>query len=274
MRRPVTSLPIAYHFLVVEGVIGVPDRVALVTGAASGIGAATASRLGDRGAVTVVDREAEGLQKTIRRIEDAGGRAHAVVADLREPGAAEQIVAACMETFGRLDVLVPAAGITHRTTAPETTDEDWQTVLDVDLTAVFRCCRAAIPVMRNQGGGVIVTVGSAWGVVAGPKTVAYAAAKAGVVNLTRALAIDHGPEGIRANCVCPGDIDTPLLREEMRLVGLDPDTELAESAAGRPLGRVGRPEDVAAAIVFLASEDSGYMTGTTLVTDGGWLAGG
>ncbi len=251
------------------------ERVALVTGAASGIGAAVAARLAADGcAVTVVDREAAGLDETVARIAVTGGRAHVVAADLSEPDAADQAVAACVEVFGRLDVLVPAAGITRRNTATETSDEEWQTVIDIDLTAVFRCCRAAIAVMRDQGGGAIVTLGSAWGVVAGPKTVAYAAAKGGVVNLTRALAIDHGPDGIRANCVCPGDIDTPLLREEMRLVGLDPESELTASAAGRPVGRVGRPEDVAAAVAFLGSAESGYITGTTLIIDGGWLAGG
>jgi NAD(P)-dependent dehydrogenase (short-subunit alcohol dehydrogenase family) len=247
------------------------ERISLVTGAASGIGAATAARLArDGGTVVAVDRDADGLDATLRRIADAGGQGHAVAADLNEPGAAERFV----ETAGRLDVLVPAAGITRRGTAPDTSDDDWEAVIGVDLTAVFRCCRAAIPVMRDNGGGAIVTVGSAWGVVAGPQTVAYAAAKGGVVNLTRALAIDHGPDGIRVNCVCPGDIDTPLMREELRLVGLDPEAEMASSAAGRPVGRVGRPEDVAAAIAFLASEDAGYITGTTLVMDGGWLAGG
>jgi NAD(P)-dependent dehydrogenase (short-subunit alcohol dehydrogenase family) len=251
------------------------EQVSLVTGAASGIGAATAARLGrDGGTVVAVDRDAGGLEATLRRVAEAGGQGHAVAADLSEPGAAERIVAACIDAAGRLDVLVPAAGITRRGTAAETSDDDWEAVVGVDLTAVFRCCRAAIPVMRDNGGGAIVTVGSAWGVVAGPQTVAYAAAKGGVVNLTRALAIDHGPDGIRVNCVCPGDIDTPLMREELRLVGLDPEAEMASSAAGRPVGRVGRPEDVAAAIAFLASEDAGYITGTTLVMDGGWLAGG
>jgi NAD(P)-dependent dehydrogenase (short-subunit alcohol dehydrogenase family) len=256
-------------------VSGVAERVAAVTGAASGIAAATAARLAREGnAVLVADRDAYGLETTRAGIERAGGQAHTVRVDLTEPDAGDVLVSSCLDVFGRLDVLVPAAGVTRRNTAPETSDEEWQTVLDIDLTAVFRCCRAAIPAMRDQGGGAIVTVGSAWGVVAGPKTVAYAAAKGGVVNLTRAIAIDHGPDGIRANCVCPGDIDTPLLREEMRLVGLNPEAELEASAAGRPVGRVGHPEDVAAAIAFLASEESGYITGTTVIIDGGWLAGG
>jgi NAD(P)-dependent dehydrogenase (short-subunit alcohol dehydrogenase family) len=250
-------------------------RTVTVTGAGSGIGAATALRFAQDGAaVAIADRDGTGLDGTLSNIEKAGGQAHGVQLDLAEPKAADLLIAESLDAFGRVDVLVPAAGITRRNTAPDTTDPEWKLVLDVDLTSVFRCCRAAIPVMRSQGGGAIVTVGSAWGVVAGPKTVAYAAAKGAVVNLTRAIAIDHGPDGIRANCVCPGDGDTPLLREEMRLVGLDPEVELAASAASRPVRRVGRPEDVAAAIAFLASEESGYITGTTLVMDGGWLAGG
>jgi NAD(P)-dependent dehydrogenase (short-subunit alcohol dehydrogenase family) len=128
--------------------------------------------------------------------------------------------------------------------------------------------------MQARGGGSIVIVGSAWGLVAGPRAAAYAAAKAGVVNLARAIAIDHGPEGITANAVCPGDVDTPLMRGEMAAVGLDPEVAIVESAAGRPVRRVGMPEDVAAAIAFLADGESGYVTGTTLTVDGGWLAGG
>jgi len=164
-------------------------------------------------------------------------------------------------------VLVPAAGIAERHTAEETGDEEWERVLAVNLTHVFRFCRAAIPAMRERGGGAIVTVGSGWGLVAGPRAVAYAATKAAVVNLTRAVAIDHGPDGIRANCVCPGDTDTPMLHREA--------AQLAEAIdpSSRPLRRIGRPEEVAAAVAWLASDEASNITGTTLVVDGGALAG-
>jgi NAD(P)-dependent dehydrogenase (short-subunit alcohol dehydrogenase family) len=119
-----------------------------------------------------------------------------------------------------------------------------------------------------------VTVGSGWGLVAGPRAVAYAATKAAVVNLTRALAIDHGPDGIRANCVCPGDTDTPLLRDELAQLGQDATAGITQSGASRPLGRVAAPDEIAAAIAWLASDDAGHVTGTTLVVDGGGLAGG
>jgi len=229
-------------------------RVAIVTGAASGIGAATAARLrADGYEVLGIDRD------------------HM---DVTGPGAAERAVAEALDTHGRLDVLVPAAGIVHRHSALETSDEQWDEVVAVNLTAVFRWCRAAIAAMRERGGGSIVTVGSGWGLVAGPRAASYSATKAAVVNLTRALAIDHGRDGIRVNCVCPGDTDTPMLRGELRELGLDPETALAESAAARPLGRIVTADEVAAAIAFLASDAASGITGATLVVDAGALAGG
>jgi len=230
------------------------NRVAIVTGAASGIGAATARRLAAAGyEVIPIDREQM---------------------DVTEPDAAERAVAEARRRCGRLDVLVPAAGIVYRRTALETTDEQWDDVVAVNLTAVFRWCRASIREMRETGGGAIVTVGSGWGLVAGPRAVSYAATKAAVVNLTRALALDHGADGIRVNCVCPGDTDTPLLRGELRELGVEPEAALAASAAGRPLGRLVTPDEVAAAIAFLASDQASGITGTTLVVDAGGLADG
>jgi NAD(P)-dependent dehydrogenase (short-subunit alcohol dehydrogenase family) len=254
---------------------GLTGRVAMVTGAASGIGEATARRLAAEGVrVGLVDRDAEGLERVARLIDEAGGHAICVVEDLTAPGSAERSVGAVVEAFGGLDILVTCAGLIRRHTAEETTDEEWDTVVGVNLTAVFRCCRAAIPVLRRRGGGAIVTVGSGWSLVAGPRSVSYAATKAAVLNLTRALAIDHGPEGIRVNCVCPGDTDTALLREEFRQLGEEPSAGLRGSAAGRPLRRVGTPQEIAEAILYLASDRASYVTGAALVVDGGGLAGG
>ena len=250
-------------------------RIALVTGAASGIGAATAIRFAAEGAaVGLADRDEAGLARVAAKIAGAGGRALPLPLDLAQPGAPDRAVDAVVEAFGGLDVLVAAAGIIRRHTALETSDAEWDEVLAVNLTAVFRCCRAAIPRIRERGGGAIVTVGSGWGLVAGPRSVSYAATKAAVVNLTRALAIDHGPEGIRVNCICPGDTDTALLRDEFRQLGASALDGMAGSAAARPLRRVGAPEEIAASILYLASDEAAYVTGTTLVVDGGGLAGG
>jgi NAD(P)-dependent dehydrogenase (short-subunit alcohol dehydrogenase family) len=250
-------------------------RLALVTGAASGIGAATAVRLAAEGAaVGLVDRDADGIRRVGERILATGGRAVSVVSDLARPGEPERAVAEVVAALGGLDILVTAAGIIRRHTAVETDDAEWDEVVAVNLTAVFRCCRAAIPTMRARGGGAIVTIGSGWSLVAGPRAVSYAATKAAVANLTRAIAIDHGPDGIRANCVCPGDTDTPLLRDEFRQLGRAVEEGLLGSGSGRPLGRVGSPDEIAASVLFLVSDDAAFVTGTTLVVDGGGLAGG
>jgi NAD(P)-dependent dehydrogenase (short-subunit alcohol dehydrogenase family) len=250
-------------------------RVALVTGAASGIGAATAVRFAAEGAaVGLVDRDAAGLAGVERTITGVGGRAVAVVADLARRGEADRAVQAVAAALGGLDILVTAAGIIRRHSALETDDDEWDEIVAVNLTAVFRCCRAAIPRMRERGGGAIVTIGSGWSLVAGPRSVSYAATKAAVANLTRALAIDHGPDRIRVNCVCPGDTDTALLRDEFRQLGNTAEEGLAGSGAARPLGRVGRPEEIASSILYLVSDEASFVTGTTLVVDGGGLAGG
>ena len=242
------------------------SRIAVITGAASGSGAATARRLAADGLeLCLVDRDVEALRQLAVEVN-----AYWVVADVTEPRAAERVLA----ESGGVDVLVTAAGAIVRRTAEETSDAEWDAALALNLTATFRFCRAAIPAMRARGGGAIVTVGSGWGLVAGPRAVAYAATKAAVVNLTRALAIDHGPDGIRANCVCPGDTDTPLLRDELAQLGEEADAGIAASGASRPLGRVAAPAEIAAAIAWLASPDAGHVTGTTLVVDGGGLAGG
>jgi NAD(P)-dependent dehydrogenase (short-subunit alcohol dehydrogenase family) len=185
-----------------------------------------------------------------------------VVVDVTERGATARAFAG----LDGLDLLVPAAGIVERHTAEETGDEEWERVVAVNLTHVFRFCRDALPLLRARR-GCIVTIASGWGLVAGPRAVSYAATKAGVVNLTRALALDHGPEGIRVNCVCPGDTDTPLLRREAEQLGVPIDP------SARPLRRLGSPAEVAAAVAWLASDEASNVTGTTLVVDGGALAG-
>jgi NAD(P)-dependent dehydrogenase (short-subunit alcohol dehydrogenase family) len=247
-------------------------RVALVTGGASGIGRATCLLLAGRGArVAVVDLDRAGGEAAAAEIEAEGGEAVFLAADVSRTEDCGRVVEAAERELGPVDVLVSAAGVIHRGTALETSDEDWERLMAVNVGAAFRMARAVLPGMIGRGRGAIVNVASGWGLVGGPRAVAYCASKGAVVQLTRALAIDHGADGIRVTCVCPGDTDTPMLRQEARELGEDEAAFLA-GAADRPLGRVGRPEEVAEAIAWLAGGASSFVTGTCLVVDGGGLA--
>ena len=246
-------------------------KVAIVTGGASGIGRATALAFAAHGArVTVADRNELAGRQVAQAIVDEGGTAIAVEADVTEEPACRRVVECTVEAFGRLDVLFNNAGVIRRATVLETSDTDWDHVMAVNVKGVFLMSKHAIPAMTS--GGAIVNTGSGWGLVGGARAAAYCASKGAVVQLTRAMALDHGPQRIRVNCVCPGDTDTPLLTREAQQLGADVERFL-EQAAERPLGRVGTPEDIATAVVYLASDASAFVTGTTLVVDGGGLAG-
>jgi NAD(P)-dependent dehydrogenase (short-subunit alcohol dehydrogenase family) len=173
--------------------------------------------------------------------------------------------------FGRIDILFNNAGIIWRKSVTELAEDEWDAVLDVNLKAVFLFSRHVIPLMEKSRKGSIINTGSGWGLKGGAHAAAYCAAKGGVVNLTRAMAIDHGKQGIRVNCVCPGDIDTELLHKEALQLGL-PEREFMEEAADRPLQRVGLPEDIANAVLYFASDLSCWTTGSVLVVDGGGIA--
>ncbi len=247
-------------------------KVALVTGGASGIGQATAILFGREGAdVVVLDIREEG-RSTAEAIVAVGGRASFLRGDVTRAADCEAAVRKAVMEYGRLDVLVNNAGIIRRASVVGTTEEEWDRVMAVNVKSVFLLSRTAIPIMDRTGGGAIVNTASGWGLVGGPNAASYCASKAAVVNLTRAMAIDHAAQNIRVNCVCPGDTDTPMLREEARQLGEDVEQFLAGSAA-RPLGRMGRPEEIAEAILFLATDASSYVTGAALVVDGGSLAG-
>jgi meso-butanediol dehydrogenase/(S,S)-butanediol dehydrogenase/diacetyl reductase len=240
-------------------------RVALVTGAASGIGAATARALAGEGArVVVADVDRERGEAVAR---ETGGVFAAV--DVADEAALAALVADTARRLARLDVLVSNAFATVVGPIEGLDGAAWRYTLDVTLTAVFTALRAAIPVMRAQGGGAVVHVASISGLRGDRGLAAYNAAKAAVVNLTRTAALELAPHGIRVNAVCPGLIDTPPLQRALELAG---DRAQAIRAAV-PVRRLGRPEEVASAILFLASEDASYVTGTTLVVDGGLTAG-
>ncbi len=247
-------------------------KVALVTGGAAGIGRATALLLAREGAAVVVQDIKEEGRATAEAIGAAGGRASFIRGDVTQAADAHAAVEKAVSDFGGLDILVNNAGIIRRASVVNTTEEEWDRVMAVNVKSVFLFSKAAIPVMARRGGGVIVSTASGWGLDGGKDAASYCASKAAVVNLTRAMAIDHAAENIRVNCVCPGDTDTAMLREEARQLGQDAAGFLARSAQ-RPLGRMGRPEEIAQAILFLASEASSYVTGTALVVDGGGHAG-
>jgi NAD(P)-dependent dehydrogenase (short-subunit alcohol dehydrogenase family) len=249
------------------------DKVAIITGAASGIGRATALLFAREGAaVAVVDLDKTGGQDVVQEIVDGGGRAIFVRCDVSQAADCQHAVRETVAILGGLDILFNNAGIIRRANVLETTEEEWDRVMAVNVKSVFLMSKYAVPVMAGRGGGAIVNTGSGWGLVGGLDAVAYCAAKGAVVNMTRAMALDHGAQRIRVNCVCPGDTDTPMLRDEARQLGAAEGKFLAE-AADRPLRRVGTPEDIAQAVLYLVSDASSFVTGTTLVVDGGGLAG-
>jgi NAD(P)-dependent dehydrogenase (short-subunit alcohol dehydrogenase family) len=249
-----------------------PGSVAIVTGGASGIGRATAERLGRAGAcVALVDRADPG--EAARAVAAAGGDAWAVRTDVADEAAVRAMVDAVVARAGRVDVLVNAAGI--GTPRPVTIDEatlaEWNELCAVNLTGTLLCCRGVIPVMRRGGGGAIVNIASELGLVGSPRSAMYGATKGAVVQLTRALAVDHAPDHIRVNCVCPGPVDTPLLRRGVARAA-DPEAKLRAEMSSTLLGRLGRPEEIASVIHFLASDEASFVTGSIVVADGGVTA--
>ncbi|GLR67946.1 putative oxidoreductase [Acidocella aquatica] len=237
-------------------------KVALITGASAGIGMATARLFAGRGAkVMLSGRNAQAGEALAAEL---GGEFLAV--DVAAPEAAGRLVEWAVRRHGRLDVLVNNAGILFQGDAQDCTDAQWDMTMAVNVTAVFRLSRAAVPVMAGQGGGAIVNVASDWGLVGADRAVAYGTSKGAVVQLTRSMAADHARQGIRVNAVCPGDTDTPMLRREAGAAG---EVRLRAMAEAIPMGRLGQPRDVAAAIAFLASEDAAFITGAMLPVDGG-----
>jgi meso-butanediol dehydrogenase/(S,S)-butanediol dehydrogenase/diacetyl reductase len=243
-------------------------RAAIVTGGGTGIGAAIARRLSANGfAVCITGRRRAPLDEVA-----AETGALPFAADTGDPADAENAVEAAKGAFGRLDILVCNAGIGSGGTVEEQTPEGWEAVLRTNLTGAFLACRAALPELV-QAKGSIVTISSDAGLRAGPRSAAYCTAKAGLVMLTQCIALDYGPLGVRANCICPGWVRTPMADGEMdelgELRGTDRDGAYELVSAQVPLRRPGLPDEIAAAVAWLASEEAGFTTGAVLAIDGG-----
>lgn len=244
-------------------------RVAVITGAAKGIGEATARLFAQKGArLVLVDRDGPRLEEGAAALRDGGSAVVTLTGDVSQEETAAAAVKAAVDNYGRLDVLVNNAGIAFMATVLETTPEDWDRVLNTNLKSIYFFSRAAIPVMQRQGGGAIVNTASEAGVVGFYRYAAYSASKAGVVNLTRAMALDHAADHIRVNCVCPGSIETPLLQEYYDSFP-DPGAVRRDDEKAHPLG-IGQAIDIAYGIFYLASGQAAYVTGHALVIDGGF----
>jgi NAD(P)-dependent dehydrogenase (short-subunit alcohol dehydrogenase family) len=248
-------------------------RLVLVTGAGSGIGRATALLAARSGAsVLLVGRRAEPLDELVEACAAAGGSGHSLALDLTHEGAPARLARAVDECGGALHLLVQSAALAFSGTVEETTPEEWERVLAINLTAPYRVVRRLLPALRRAEGAAVVNVASTLALGAIPRAAAYCASKGGLVQLTRALALDLAPEGIRVNAVCPGAVDTSMLRVD-RGDGLEADERIKRLAAIHPLRRVGRPEEIARLILHLGSEEAGFTTGVAWPIDGGMTAG-
>src|SRR5438132_11026311 len=248
------------------------NKVALITGGTSGIGQATALLFAREGArVAITGRDEIRGRSVIEQLVKESGQAIFVRADVRNADECRRAVERTLSTFSRVDILFNNAGVFYPHTTIDCSEEEWDLQIDINLKGTFLMSKFALGPMIVQGGGVIINNSSGWGIVGGDKAVAYCASKGGGVLLSKAMAVDHGRQGILVHCVCPGDVDTPMLPEDARLRGLDWKTYLA-GCENRPMGRIGTVDEIAKAVLFLASDDSSFMTGAALGVDGGGTA--
>jgi NAD(P)-dependent dehydrogenase (short-subunit alcohol dehydrogenase family) len=248
-------------------------KIALVSGCASGIGRAIALLFARHGAsIAGIDRDCAQGGTLVREISDQGGRVLFLPGDVADASRCEQVVQNTVKEFGGLDIVINNAGIVLRKSISEMSEQEWDRVMAINVKSVFLMSKFALPALMQRRGGAIVNLSSGWGLVGGRMAAAYCASKGAVVLLTKAMALDLGQHNIRVNCICPGDTDTTMLRTEAAELG-EPLDRFLQSASDRPLGRLGRPEEIAEAALFLASSASSFVTGAALVVDGGGLAG-
>ena len=246
------------------------DKVALVTGGSSGIGRATSLAFAREGArVAIADREPTGAAETARMIEDLGGNATVFELDVTKAAEVASLVERVVQTYGRLDCAFNNAGIGGEVAkTADYPEEEWDRILNVNLKSVWLCMKYEIPVMEKQGGGAIVNTASIYGLAGAAGYIAYNAAKHGVVGITRTAALEYATDGIRINAVCPGYIRTPMTQP-----GIDANPELERKMVSQtPMARLGRPEEIAGAVVWLCSDAASFVTGHTMTPDGGYMA--
>lgn len=244
-------------------------KVTIITGAAAGIGEAAARLFGREGArLVLVDVDAEGLGKLTEELEPSGAMVLEITGDVADPAVCRKVVDRAANQFGRIDILFNNAGIVLNGSLLECTEGDWDRTMGVNLKSMYLMCREAIPLMRKQGSGCIINMSSIAGTNGIPNRGVYSVSKAGVIGLTRSLAADFVQEGIRVNCICPATVDTPSLRQRIAS-SPDPEAALRAFIARQPMGRIARAEEIASMALYLASDDSAFMTGQAIVMDGG-----
>jgi NAD(P)-dependent dehydrogenase (short-subunit alcohol dehydrogenase family) len=248
-------------------------KAGIVTGAGMGIGAAVARALADEGAaVAVFDRNAAAAEQVSAQINEAGGRAIAVVGSVSDAADAQRAVAAAVQAFGGLDVLVNNAGVVIYGGVPDYREQDWDTVVDTNLKGQFLMTKYAVPRISERGGGAIVNLASVQAIASQREVASYSASKGGVVSLTKSLALDLAGDRIRVNCVLPGSVRTPMLRHAAELAPGDPEQTIETWGRIHPRGTVIEPEEIAAVVLFLLSADASAMTGAAVVADAGLTA--
>jgi NAD(P)-dependent dehydrogenase (short-subunit alcohol dehydrogenase family) len=249
------------------------NKIAIITGGGDGIGQSTAVLFAKEGAsVVIADIDPKRGKKTVDMIKDVDGESMFVEVDIAKEDSVKNMVKEVIDAYGRIDILVNSAAIFVEATVLDTSVEDWDNIMAVNLRGMFLCCKYVIPEMIKAGKGSIVNIGSEAGITGFKNQTAYDTSKGGVVNMTRCLALDFAEHNIRANCVCPGTTETPMVKKAIEIA---PDPAKARrSFEARPLLRLGRPEEIAAGILYLASDESPYATGAILSIDGGKTAGG
>ena len=254
--------------------LSLEGKVALISGGASGIGLGTAGKLAEFGAaVSILDIDDKRGFKAEKDLTGLGFRVKYINCDVRAALRCKKAVEETVHAFGRIDILFNNAGVAIRKDAVDLEPEEWDLALDVSLKGQYLLTKYVVPVMKQNGGGSIINTGSGWSLKGGAEAVSYCAMKGGTLNMTRAMAIDFGKFNIRVNCVCPGDIDTPMLKSECEQLGRNYDDDYKKNcAAGRPIERLGTPDDVANTVLFLSGNMSSWITGTYIVVDGGGIA--